>query len=189
MGDRDGDAQFATWHGALVQLRAIEPEDWETYDEWNADDDQARNLDRIPFPQSRERVRRFAQQASIGESDGDNVRLVIADLDGNVAGDLTTHGCDPRVGCLSYGLNIRAGYRRQGFATEAIRLLLRYYFSELHYQKATVHVFDFNEASVRLHERLGFTHEGRIRRVAFTRGRHHDALVLGITAEELADRG
>lgn len=174
----------STWRGTRVELRAIEPEDWTVYDEWNADDEQNRNLDRVPFPQSKERVRRFAQEASAGEPDGDNVRLVITDLDGNVVGDLTTHGCDARVGCLSYGVNVRAAFRHRGYATEAIRLVLRYDFRELRYQKAAVHVFDYNGSSVHLHERLGFTREGRIRRVAFTGGRHHDVLVLGITADE-----
>ena len=48
----------------------------------------------------------------------------------------------------------------------------------------TVQVHAFNEASIRLNEGLGFQQEGRLRRVVFTRGRHFDSLVFGLTAEE-----
>ena len=41
---------------------------------------------------------------------------------------------------------------------------------------------------MRLHERLGFQAEGRIRRTAYTAGAHHDALIYGMTAEEFRER-
>ncbi|HET7095418.1 MAG TPA: GNAT family N-acetyltransferase, partial [Thermomicrobiales bacterium] len=61
---------------------------------------------------------------------------------------------------------------------------LRYFFDELGYQKAHVHVYAFNAASIRLHERLGFQREGRLRRMLFTGGQFHDVLVYGLTLEE-----
>jgi RimJ/RimL family protein N-acetyltransferase len=118
--------------------------------------------------------------------DGDAFRFVIVDSSGDVIGDLTTHHCDPRTGAFSYGITIRREQRRKGYATEAIALVLRYYFQELRYQKVTVHVFSFNEASARLHERLGFQLEGRIRRTIFTRGAYFDELIYGLTVEEFA---
>jgi len=69
-----------------------------------------------------------------------------------------------------------------------ITLVLRYYFRELRYQKATVTVYSFNEASARLHESLGFQLEGRIRRTVFTGRKHCDQLVYGITTEEFGAR-
>ena len=39
---------------------------------------------------------------------------------------------------------------------------------------------------MRLHERLGFTLEGRLRRMIYSNGQHHDLLYYGITAEEFA---
>ena len=63
-------------------------------------------------------------------------------------------------------------------------MVLRYYFRELRYQKATVNVFSFNEASARLHESLGFQLEGRLRRTVFTDGELFDELIYGITVEE-----
>jgi RimJ/RimL family protein N-acetyltransferase len=45
-------------------------------------------------------------------------------------------------------------------------------------------VYAFNEASLRLHEKLGFRQEGCLRRMIFTRGAFHDEFILGLLAEE-----
>jgi RimJ/RimL family protein N-acetyltransferase len=176
------------WQGPRVRLRAIEPDDWAVYFAWNRDDEQARGLWRVPFPQSAEGVRQWAQEESRKQPTGDAYRLVIEDERGEVAGDLTTHDCDPRVGAFSYGISIRRERRREGYAAEAILLILAYYFRELRYQKATVRIFSWNTPSVQLHERLGFTLEGRIRRTVFTQGEHFDELVYGMTVEEFLAR-
>ena len=83
---------------------------------------------------------------------------------------------------------IRREHQRRGYASEAIALVLRYYFQELRYQKASVRAYSFNEPSIRLHERLGFQLEGRLRREVYTEGRYFDVLVFGMTAEEFAAR-
>lgn len=89
-----------------------------------------------------------------------------------------------RSGTFMYGISILPSYRRKGYASEAIRLTLRYYFNERRYQKCTIEVFSYNPASMRLHESLGFTLEGRLRRMVFSGGEFHDALYYGITCEE-----
>jgi RimJ/RimL family protein N-acetyltransferase len=131
-------------------------------------------------------VLQWAQQEATRKPEGDAFRFVIENETGEVVGDLTIHHCDARVGSFSYGITIRREHRRNGYAAEAIALVLRYYFRELRYQKATVTVFNFNESSSRLHEKLGFQLEGRIRRTQFSDGALHDELIYGITAEESA---
>ena len=180
--ERDDRAGY--WDGELVRLRTIEPADWETYFAWNADAEQARALHAVPFPQSREAVKRWAEREATRSPEGDGVRFVIEDRAGDVVGDLTTHHCDPRAGTFAYGITVKAGHRRRRYAAEAIRLVLRYYFAELRYQKVTVSVHSDNEPSIRLHERLGFKQEGRLRRMVYTGGRFLDELYFGLTAEE-----
>jgi RimJ/RimL family protein N-acetyltransferase len=177
-----------SWQGPRVRLRAFTAEDWETYHAWNVDDEQTRNLDQIHFPQTAAAARQWAEREAVREPDGDNFRFVIENEHGEVVGDLSTHDCDPRVGAFSYGISIRPDQRGKGYAGEAIPLVLRYYFMEKRYQKVTVTIFSFNELSVRLHERLGFQFEGRIRRTAYTAGAHHDALIYGMTVEEFTER-
>ena len=41
-----------------------------------------------------------------------------------------------------------------------------------------------NEASIRLHKKLGFLEEGRRRRQVFFNGEYHDEILFGMTREE-----
>lgn len=172
------------WQGKRVRLRAVEPADWEVFYDWNQDDDMARRLYHVPFPQSREAVRLWVERLATQEPQGEAFHFAVENLAGELVGSIATHDCDRRNGTLSYGLNIRPEHRRRGYAAEAIIILLRYYFQELRYQKATVQVYSFNEASIRLHEKLGFQREGCLRRTIFTQGQYFDVIVLGLTVEE-----
>lgn len=182
------DTSLSIWQGQRVRLRAIEPADWETYFVWNQDDEQSRTLYFIPLPQSQEAVKRFADNASVQGQDDGGFRFIIENKAGELVGDITVNNCDQRIGSLSYGLNTKREHRRNGYASEAVLLVLRYYFQEMRYQKVTVRVYSFNEPSIKLHEKLGFQQEGRIRRTVFTRGQYYDELVYGMIAEEFAEK-
>jgi RimJ/RimL family protein N-acetyltransferase len=172
------------WKGKRVRLRAFSASDWQAYSAWNEDDEQARGLEYVPLPRSPDADKRWAEEEATRKQEGDNVRLTIENEVGDVVGDLTVHHCDRRVGTLSYGISIARDYRRRGYAKDAIQIMLRYYFDELRYNKVTVLVSDFNEASIRLHESLCFRKEGQLRQVVFTRGRYYDQYVYGLTADE-----
>ena len=172
------------WQGDRVRLRAIEPEDWKIFNEWDLDSDTARECYWVPFPKTQEAARKWALDLSQQAPKEDAFFFVIENLAGEIVGTINPHDCDARVGCFKYGLAIRREHQRHGYASEAIRLVLRYFFRELRYQKVTVDVYDFNEASIKLHEKLGFQHEGRVRRMVFTDGSYHDSLIFGMTREE-----
>jgi RimJ/RimL family protein N-acetyltransferase len=184
----DAAAIQTIWQTERIRLRAIEPGDWEVFFRWNQDEDMTRALDWVWFPQSREAVRRWAEEASLCRPENDAFHWVIEDVDGMVVGSIATHDCDRRSGTFAYGLNVLPEHRRRGYASDAIEVVLGYYFQELGYQKVTVNVHAFNEASIRLHERLGFRQEGRLRRMVYTRGQHFDSLIFGLTAEEFRER-
>jgi RimJ/RimL family protein N-acetyltransferase len=173
------------FEGKLVRLRAVEATDWENHAEWDRDTEMARHLYEIPFPQSSLGSRQWAErEAQRKDTPSDNYHFQIETLDGVQVGSIATHDCDLRCGTFSYGLATMDQHRRKGYASEAIRLLLHYFFQERRYQKCTVEVFSFNEPSQKLHESLGFTLEGRRRRMIYTNGEFHDALDYGITKEE-----
>ena len=175
---------LSIWQGHRVRLRSIEPDDWSVFHEWDQDDATARMVDRIPLPRSREASRRWAEREATERPSGDAFRWAIVDGDNAVVGSISTHSCDPRVGSFGYGIGVFPSWQGRGYAAEAIRLVLRYYFTELGYQKATVHVYAFNQASQTLHRRLGFVQEGRLRRMVYADQRHWDVLVFGLTREE-----
>jgi RimJ/RimL family protein N-acetyltransferase len=175
---------YNIFRGVDVQLRAMEPEDWEINWAWGVETESARASYYIPFPQSRAATRRRMEERVATPQQGDNFTFIIENLAGEFVGNINTHHCDPRFGTFSYGLAVREAHQRQGYASEAIKLVLNYYFRELRYQKCTVHVYAFNEASLKLHQKLGFQQEGRLRRMIFTNGVYHDEVIFGMTAKE-----
>lgn len=174
------------WQGKRIRLRAVEPEDAEFHYLWNQDSEMARNVDFVWPPSSREYARRGAAEQSLKKPVEDSFHFEIENLSGEAVGSISSHNCILRNGTFSYGVAVREEHLRKGYASEAILIVLRYYFEELRYQKCTVHIFSFNEACIRLHERLGFRLEGRLRRMGYTRGQYYDTLAYGITADEFA---
>ena len=177
------------WQGNLVRLRAIEPDDAEFYFRLNKQLFVDRNQDQVYPPSSLHRQRSWIEETSKeGFKEDGGFRFQIEALEsGELTGCIDTHHCDPRTGVFSYGIALDERFRGKGYAREAVLMVMRYYFFELRYQKCDVGVFDFNEDSSRLHERLGFVLEGRRRRATYTGGKHHDMLLYGMTVEEFRE--
>jgi RimJ/RimL family protein N-acetyltransferase len=176
------------WLGERVRLRGVEPADAEFFWQWNHDTEMNAFLDQVWVPGSLEAQRQWAAKAAVERPADDHYRWVIETLEGQPVGQIDTHHCDRRVGALMYGIAVRQEYQRQGYASEAVRIVLQYFFDELRYQKATVGVHSNNVGSIGLHERLGFQQEGRVRRVVYMHGAYHDELYYGLTTEEFHER-
>jgi RimJ/RimL family protein N-acetyltransferase len=176
------------WQTDKIRLRAVEPGDAAFLHQWTRDTDTARLLYHVPVPESLESVKQWVQQMATRHSDNDEFCWVIESLQGEFAGTISTHHAERRNGNFKYGIGILEAHRRKGYAIQAIELVLRYYFSELRYRKALADVYSFNEPSIRLHERAGFTLEGRLRDMIYTEGRFHDLLIFGMLAEEFDGR-
>ncbi len=66
-------------------------------------------------------------------------------------------------------------------------LAMNHIFGEEHLCKVSGEVFDFNEASQRFFQRLGFIEEGQRKRHAFKDGRYIDVIIFALFAEEWAN--
>ncbi|WP_238403090.1 GNAT family N-acetyltransferase [Paenibacillus mesophilus] len=172
------------WEGGKIRLRAVIPEDWEKFHENDRDSEGARSSDSVHFPRSAERARRWAEQEASEGPRGDNIRFAIETLDGELVGSINSHSCDRRNGTFKYGLAVFRPHWRKGYGSEAVHLLLTYFFNELRYEKVTVHIYAFNDSSVLLHERLGFKQEGKLRSMIYTNGRHYDEYIYGLLRSE-----
>lgn len=172
------------WAGLKVRLRPIMPADWDKFHKNDLDSDNARLCDEIHFPRSEEGTRLWAEHQASNYSNGDKVFLAIESLEGTLVGSISTDSCNSRHGTFKYGVSIFREHWRNGYASDAVRILLRYYFEELRYLKVNAHVYAFNESSIALQEHLGFVQEGRIRDMVFTKGQHYDEYVFGLTKNE-----
>jgi RimJ/RimL family protein N-acetyltransferase len=104
--------------------------------------------------------------------------------EGESVGGISSHTRHAKNGTFSFGISIAAAHRGNGYAEDAIRILLRYCFHERRYQKCNSACTENNDASIALHKKLGFVEEGRRRRQYFFSGQYYDDVLFGLTREE-----
>ena len=174
------------WIGEKVRLRAVEQKDITEFfkTSFESDTDLDRLCNEIHFPQSKEKMKERLENVIKQESKDDEFWWIIEDLNGIAIGNINTFSCNKRVGTFKYGIGLEKEYWGKGYAKEAIKIVLRYYFRELRYQKVNAYVYAFNERSIKMHKSLGFIEEGRLRRMIFTNGEFFDEIYLGMLSEE-----
>lgn len=75
-------------------------------------------------------------------------------------------------------------YRSKGYGTDAMQLALNYAFYELNLYRVSLGVFSYNPRAIRVYEKVGFQHEGRMRAVLFRDGQRHDMLIMSVLRPE-----
>ncbi|MCP5101631.1 MAG: GNAT family N-acetyltransferase [Chloroflexi bacterium] len=174
------------WCTDKVSLRPIELDDWALEFAIMNDTDLIRHFDTVDYPPSEQSAKKWTEERSNKNSE-EWFTWVIETTSGEKVGALNAFDVNRRKGTFYYGIVILPEYRRRGFAADAIYLMLRFYFQELHYNKCNATVYDFNEGSIKFHEQFGFQLEGRLRQMGFTQGRSVDHLIFGITAAEFVE--
>ncbi len=166
--------------GKKVNLRIIEPDDFDVYVEWiNSVDVMGEFL--------------FGRQRSIGEIEKhysnrapESDTFVIEKKDGTKIGIL--HYFDSKFG--GYAKSKEVGYflipeeRGKGFCTEAVSLVLDYLFLLLPLVRIQALCSTTNIGSQRILEKNGFNREGTLRKLAFFSGRDMDILIFSILRSE-----
>jgi RimJ/RimL family protein N-acetyltransferase len=82
------------------------------------------------------------------------------------------------------GYWVAPDHQRRGYGTAAVELVVEYGFDQLGLHKIAARVFEFNDPSARLLERVGFVREGVHRDEGFVDGAFHDTYWYGLLAEE-----
>lgn len=80
----------------------------------------------------------------------------------------------------------------KGYGTEALKLIMKFAFSELGLNRIGLWVFDFNKRAMRCFKKCGMKVEGIMRDGVYRDGRYHDVYFMGILKgeyEEMASRG
>lgn len=84
-------------------------------------------------------------------------------------------------------LQVRIGEadaRGRGYGTQALELLVRFGFVDLHLHRISLHVFADNAVAIRTYEKVGFRREGVLRDAAYVDGRYVDVVIMGILKTE-----
>jgi RimJ/RimL family protein N-acetyltransferase len=84
---------------------------------------------------------------------------------------------------VGIGLGERA-YWGKGYGTDAMRVILRYAFTELNLHRVSLGVFEYNPRAIRSYEKVGFVSEGRSRKQVGREGKRWDEVHMGIRRDE-----
>jgi RimJ/RimL family protein N-acetyltransferase len=177
------------FRGELVRLTTEDPETAsKAFSSWARDTEYTRLLDNDPARMwSAKRIQSWIERdLEQGYRDGYffEIRTLSEDrLIGflNLFGLSWTHGDT----WLGIGLGDRE-YWGKGYGTDAVKVALRYAFTELNLRRVTLGVFAYNPRAIKSYEKAGFTVEGRLRQYITRDGQRNDMIVMGVLREEWA---
>ncbi|MEU6546743.1 GNAT family protein [Streptomyces sp. NPDC046859] len=127
------------------------------------------------------RAQRFLAVCRTMEDEGTGARVAIDRLsDGAFAGWCGLSEWNPEYRSASLGYVLGDAMWGHGYATEAVRALLRWAFDSLDLNRVQAEADTRNEASARVLEKLGFVREGTLREDCVVNGVVSDSWVYGL---------
>ncbi len=176
-----------SFQGELIRLSLEDPQVFaESFARWNQDSEYFHLLDSDPVQLwSAKKIKSWIEKEFDSEMPQNlqfGIRTLVDDeLIGFVAFDginWVDHNCYVAIGI---------GERRfwgKGCGSEAMRLMLRYGFTELNLHRVSLTVFAYNERGIRSYEKCGFKHEGRFREFILRNSQRWDMLQMGILRDD-----
>ncbi|AFZ72852.1 GNAT family N-acetyltransferase [Natronobacterium gregoryi] len=165
--------------GDAVDLRPIEEDDLEFFRDAINDPQVWRPIGGSR-PLNLEQEREYFEDVVCSD---DGVQLLIV-ADGSPVGTIGLHDIDWEADSAEIGYWLEPDAHDQGYGTEAAALLVGYGFDQLGLHRIRAHVFEFNDASQRLLESIGFIREGTKRESQFIDGEYQDTYWYGLLEEE-----
>jgi diamine N-acetyltransferase len=149
--------------GIHIMLRALEPGDAGLLYQWE-NDPSVWEVSNTLIPFSRFQIEEYVLNAQQDIFTSRQLRLMIDLLQvtggERSIGTLDLFDFDPLHRRAGVGILIRQPYREMGYATEAMKLFIRYAFGTLHLHQLFCNISEDNMASIRLFENLGFERGG-----------------------------
>jgi RimJ/RimL family protein N-acetyltransferase len=160
----------------------VEVSDCDHYRRWFSDPDIRRYL-RMFQPISEKTEREYIESTG---SRPDTITLAIALKDGDEhIGGTGLHEIRWKDRAGSFGIFIGpAAQREKGYGTEVTRLIVRYAFESLNFNRLELLVYANNPRAIKVYEKVGFVHEGTRRENVFIDGAYVDELIYSMLARE-----
>lgn len=172
------------FRGASIRLTALTPSDVPAMAFWYQDPEFLQLFDSRPaYPKAEADLEQWLEES---RKDKGTLVFALRPLHGDgLIGFLELDGVDWQHGVCGMGLAIgdRSNWG-QGYGYEATELALKYAFHELNLHRVQVTVFDYNERSIALIEKVGFCREGVYRERLQRDGKRHDMILYGLLRHE-----
>jgi len=115
----------------------------------------------------------------------DRITLAVTDpRDGAYKGEVVLMDHDEPNRSASLRIGLAPTARGQGLGAEVLLLVLAHAFGPLGLHRVSLDVLAFNARAIRLYEKVGFRHEGRLRDAVWWEGVPRDLLLMAILATE-----
>ena len=174
--------------GKLVRLAAVDHEELgKAYAVWNRDSEFKRLLDTSARLHSAKSTIDFFKKLMLDEVKPENHYFAIRALDddrllGDIGLDVVNNWMG-RGAFVGLGIGDRNNWGK-GYGTDAMKVALRFAFTEINLERVTLNVFEYNPRAIRSYEKAGFKHEGRMRGALLKDGKRWDMIFMGILREE-----
>ncbi|MBC7877965.1 MAG: GNAT family N-acetyltransferase [Anaerolineales bacterium] len=178
--------------GELVRLSAVDHEELgKAYAKWNQDSELTRYLDaRMVALRSSKAISDFFEKENKEVSPMEHPFTIRALDDNRLLGDIglyVVNNWGPRDAFVGLGIGNREDWGK-GYGTDAMKVALGYAFTELNLRRVTLNVFEYNPRAIRSYEKVGFQHEGRMRKALLRDGKRWDMLYMGILRDDWMER-
>ncbi|MFC7322082.1 GNAT family N-acetyltransferase [Halobacillus campisalis] len=92
---------------------------------------------------------------------------------------------NPITRSAEIGLNIgERSFWGKGYGQDIIKTMLKHLFYTLNVRRVQLDTWSGNHQAIRLYEKCGFKHEGKLRQNEFIDGEYYDTVLMGLLREE-----
>ncbi len=167
-----------TLHGNTIHLRALEPEDLQfLFDTENNESFWEVSHTQTPF--SKFLLKQYLENAHLDIFEAKQLRLIIQEnLNNTPVGLIDLFDFNPQHKRAGIGILIHQKYQKNGFASEALQLLIKYCFTHLNLHQLYANITSDNAKSIPLFLKHNFIEIGTKKEWIYSKGKFKDEILF-----------
>ena len=163
--------------GKRIKLRALEPEDLSFLFEIE-NNEVFWEISHTQTPFSKFLLKQYLENAHLDIYEAKQLRLVIADVDnGNAYGLIDLFDFNPKHKRAGIGILVHPNFQKNGFASEALKILIEYAFTYLDLHQLYANITEGNNKSISLFEKFNFKKIGIKKDWLFTNNSYQNEIL------------
>jgi RimJ/RimL family protein N-acetyltransferase len=171
--------------GKLVNLRAVEPADYELLWRWVNMPEIMKYWGR---PGNTQSLAEVAEQERMQAARGNSAKFMVETRDGRAIGQIDYYELDWQKRSAWVSILIAdKEYWGGGYGTDAMRTLVRYLFRQLGLHRVSLNVHESNLRAQRSYQKVGFVREGVMRDWAYFDGQWMNAVLMSVLESDFAE--